>query len=143
MVSDLFWAFQPKRLIVPSLPLWLNAPAMPKLFDDCAVWLLRSVASSMFSISPEPNVGVGMRKMMLPVACACENDGSARLVQVPASTRPTMTKRSSTPPFGREVSGLPNWSKKKGKRTSRTGPQRGSRLALPEGRHSVLGERAD
>src|SRR6185437_7967287 len=33
-----------------------------------------------------------------------------------------MVNRSSTPPFGLLVSGLPNWSKKKGKRTSRTGP---------------------
>ena len=31
MISDLFWAFQPKRVIVPSLPLRLTRPLMPRL----------------------------------------------------------------------------------------------------------------
>src|SRR6266849_6542991 len=44
------------------------------------------------------------------------------MLQAPASLRPVMVNRSSTPPLGRVVSGLPNWSKKNGKRTSRTGP---------------------
>src|SRR5579884_3058694 len=75
----------------------------------------------MVSIKPAPKVGVGMRKMMLPVATACAKLGCARL-QVPASVRPVMVNRSSTPPLGLFTSGFPAELKKNGKRTSRTGP---------------------
>src|SRR5215467_1137194 len=120
MVNDLFCAFQPKRLMVPSLPLWLKAPLMPTLIPWLAL-LVSRVESSIFSIKPAPNVGVGMRKMRLLVACARAKLGWGRL-QVPASLRPVMVKRSSTPPLGLAVFGLPLASKKNGNRASRTGP---------------------
>src|SRR5882724_8968403 len=75
----------------------------------------------MFSITPAPKTGVGMRKMMLLVAWACAKLGCGRL-QAPASPRPVMVNKSSTPPLGALVLGLPFELKKKGKRASRTGP---------------------
>src|SRR5216684_1217526 len=75
----------------------------------------------MFAISPVPNTGVGMRKMILFVTLAVLKLGCCRL-QLPASVRPETVKRSSTPPLGAFGLGLPNWSKKNGNRASRTGP---------------------
>src|SRR6516162_7022516 len=121
MCSDLFCAFQPKRLMVPSLPLWLKVPAMPKLFVRLAAWFLSKLESSRFSIKPRPKVGVGMRKMTLFVATACAKGGCAT-EQEPASERPVIVKRSSTPPLGALVLTLPFELKKKGKRASRVGP---------------------
>jgi len=40
MSSDLFWAFQPKRVIVPSFPLVLKvAPSTPKVLPAVKFWL--------------------------------------------------------------------------------------------------------
>ena len=75
----------------------------------------------MFAISPVPNAGVGMRKMMLFAALAALKLGCCRL-QVPASVRPETVNRSSTPPLGALGLALPNGSKKNGNRASRTGP---------------------
>src|SRR5579864_3106299 len=75
----------------------------------------------MFAISPVPNVGVGMRKMMLFAALARLKLGCCRL-QVPASERPETVNRSSTPPLGALGLALPDGSKKNGNRASRTGP---------------------
>src|SRR6266478_6411890 len=75
----------------------------------------------MFAINPVPNVGVGMRKIMLFAALAALKLGCGRL-QLPASARPETVKRSSTPPLGAFGFALPNWSKKNGNRASRTGP---------------------
>src|SRR5580765_6040570 len=120
ITSDLFCAFQPKRLIVPSLPLWLKVPLVPNV-PAFAAALFSKVESSMFSINPRPKVGVGMRKITLPVATAWAKLGCV-ILQAPASTRPVMVYRSSTPPFGLFTSGLPAALKKNGKRASRTGP---------------------
>src|SRR5258708_39862932 len=64
---DLFCAFQPKRVTVPSLPLVFSLPKMPRA--DLADWfdarLACSTASGVFSTSPSPKVGVGMRKTTL------------------------------------------------------------------------------
>src|SRR5207248_6116554 len=88
----------------------------------------------MFAIRPAPNVGVGMRKMMLFVALAALKLGCCRL-QAPESARPETVNRSSTPPLGALGLGLPNWSKKNGNRASRTGPlartKYGMGLVLP------------
>ncbi len=59
--------------------------------------------------------------MMLFVYCARAKRGCGRL-QLPASVRPETVNRSSTPPFGAFGLGLPDGSKKNGKRTSRVGP---------------------
>ena len=67
MISDLFWAFQPKRVIVPSLPLRLTRPLMPRLLlvVEFELRLFRMVVSEICSISPVPKVGVGIRKTTL------------------------------------------------------------------------------
>src|SRR5579864_6226986 len=121
MCSDLFCAFQPNRLIVPSLPLWLKAPDMPKLLLRLFFWFVNRVESSRFSISPAPKVGVGMRKMMLFAAWAAAKLGWGRL-QLPASERPETVNRSSTPPLGLLVLAEPLLLKKNGNRASRVGP---------------------
>src|SRR5271166_101575 len=121
MCSDLFCAFQPNRLIVPSLPLWLKVPETPKLLLRFFAWLVNRVESSTFSIKPAPNVGVGIRKMMLLVCCAVLKLGCGRL-HVPASGRPLTVNRSSTPPLGAFVLGEPLELKKNGNRASRVGP---------------------
>src|ERR1700730_18293639 len=59
--------------------------------------------------------------MMLLVSCATAKLGCGRR-QLPASDRPETVKRSSTPPLGALVLGLPFELKKNGKRASRTGP---------------------
>src|SRR5580698_7306248 len=121
MCSDLFCAFQPNRLIVPSLPLWLKAPEMPRLLLLFAAWFFNKVESSRFSINPAPKVGVGMRKMMLLTCSAALKLGCGRL-QLPASLRPLTVNRSSTPPLGALVFTVPFALKKNGKRASRVGP---------------------
>src|SRR5579863_6248925 len=73
--SDLFCAFQPKRLTVWSLALVLNLPLMPVatiaplgvLAERLAavLALARSVASGVFSTKPSPNSGIGMRNITL------------------------------------------------------------------------------
>src|SRR5262249_13091560 len=71
--SDLFWAFQPNRVTVPSLPMVLRLPLIPSA--DFAAWfaarLALSVESGVFSTSPSPNSGVGMRKITLLFANCC------------------------------------------------------------------------
>src|SRR5436190_5077761 len=88
-----------------------------------ALTLLTIAVSLIASISPLPNVGVGVRKLMLAVlpksGCTMPHD--------PASGRPVMTNRSCTPPSG-DPSGLFL------KRTSRTGP-----LDLMNGGIALLG----
>src|ERR1700691_1306462 len=102
MCSDLFCAFQPKREIVPSLPLWLNVPLTPTLLLRFAAWLFNRVESSRFSTKPAPKTGVGIRKMILPSSCAVAKLGCVRL-QLPASERPVTVNIVSTPPFGEVV----------------------------------------
>ena len=74
--SDLFWAFHPKRAIVPSLPLRFGSPVgrtrwgrpkMPSVSLGAllAAWLATMAASGIASIRPRPNVGVGIRKLTL------------------------------------------------------------------------------
>src|SRR5580704_16282980 len=121
MCSDLFCAFQPKRVMVPSLPLRLKAPPIPKLLLKLFIWFLSRVESSRFSIRPAPKVGVGMRKMTLLAATAAAKLGCCSL-HVPASERPVTVYRSSTPPLGALVLTLPLELKKNGKRASRVGP---------------------
>jgi hypothetical protein len=119
MISDLFCAFQPNRVMVPSLPLLLESPeTLMKLallriptdafVDALAARLARMVASGIISINPAPNVGVGMRKLMLRLA-TCLSKSSCTAVQAlalpVASTRPLMTNRAWTPP-SRVPSGL-------------------------------------
>ena len=54
--SDLFWAFQPKRVTVPSLPEVFNLPPIPNgvLCERVAARLFCSVASGVFSTKPRP-----------------------------------------------------------------------------------------
>src|SRR5579859_1987895 len=122
MCSDLFCAFQPKRLMVPSLPLWLKSPAIPKLLLRLAFRLASRVESSRFSSSPVPNSGVGMRKVRLLAAAAAAKLGCCRLQPVPPSGRPLTVNSASTPPFGLAVFTVPFALKKNGKRASRVGP---------------------
>src|SRR5262245_58555190 len=75
----------------------------------------------MFSTRPAPNTGVGMRKMMLLVACASAKLGW-EMLQLPASARPETVYRCSTPPFGALVLSVPLEFKESGKRASRVGP---------------------
>src|SRR5262249_28629469 len=103
------------RVIVPSLPLWLNVPVMPKLLTPLAAALLSRVESSMFAIIPEPKTGVGMRKMMLLAALAALKLGWFRL-HAPASARPETVNRSSTPPLGLLTLAVPFALKKNGNR---------------------------
>ena len=60
-------AFQPKRVMVPSLPLRFLCPAIPSFALVCALAFLlaRMVESSMDSIKPLPKMGVGTRKITL------------------------------------------------------------------------------
>src|SRR5579863_1623938 len=122
MCSDLFCAFQPKRVIVPSLPLWLKLPATPTLLFRLFTRLFNSVDSSRFSIRPAPNTGVGMRKIRLLSAAAVAKLGWVRLQFCPPSGRAETVKRVSTPPFGAFWLTVPLALKKNGKRASRVGP---------------------
>src|SRR5262249_6366466 len=58
---DLFCAFQPNLVMVPSLPLVLNRPAMPAaLLTACRkLRLLLKASSVVFSTKPSPKVGIG------------------------------------------------------------------------------------
>src|SRR5258708_7609851 len=94
---------------------------MAKLLWRLLARLICRVESSTFSIRPAPKTGVGMRKMMLFVFCACAKLGCGRL-QLPASERPLTVNRSSTPPLGLLKFGWPLLLKKNGNRASRTGP---------------------
>src|SRR6476660_9665138 len=79
----------------------------------------------MFAIKPEPNTGVGMRKIRLLAAAAWAKPGCTRPAQVlPAakSARPLTVNMVSTPPFGLLTLTVPLALKKNGKRASRTGP---------------------
>src|SRR6516162_7932887 len=63
ITSDLFCAFQPKRVMVPSLPLRLGYPEIPRA-NFCGLAALARIALSvMLSTIPAPNIGVGMRKI--------------------------------------------------------------------------------
>ncbi len=66
----MFCAFQPNRAIVPSLPFWFGWPEIPSdaLTSAFALRLARMAQSGICSISPLPNVGVGIRKLTLPAA---------------------------------------------------------------------------
>ena len=118
MRSDLFCAFQPKRAMVPSLPLWLNRPPMPSALRAAAVEsrLACSAASEMFSSMPAPKIGVGMRRITLLRASSRAKSGCAS-VQSGASMRQAMVKSACTPP-----SGVPSGLRMK--RASRIGPSR-------------------
>ena len=70
MRSDLFCAFQPKRVTVPSLPFLFTCPVMPnKAFNPVGseLRLRLMTVSVMLSIKPAPKTGVGMRKIILDV----------------------------------------------------------------------------
>src|SRR6478672_11218004 len=75
----------------------------------------------MFAIRPEPNTGVGMRKIRLLAFAAAVNPGCVKL-QPAASARPLTVNMVSTPPFGLLTLTVPLALKKNGKRASRTGP---------------------
>ena len=65
--SDLFWAFHPNFVTVPSLPLRLRTPsgtAVAALAAGRCRFANRS-ASATFSTRPNPKVGVGIRKIAL------------------------------------------------------------------------------
>src|SRR5262245_44729336 len=104
--SDLFCAFQPSRVIVPSLPLRLGRPAMPRelLAAPLAAWLARIALSGICSTSPSPNVGVGVRKITLLLATWIAKF-SCEIEQPGASLRPAVTNSAWTPP-SRVLSGL-------------------------------------
>ena len=99
----MFWAFQPNRAIVPSLPFRFGRPEIPNaaLSDALALRLARIVLSEICSISPAPKVGVGIRKMTLPAA-SWPSKSSCGIGQPPASAvpsfRPLMTNSAWTPP---------------------------------------------
>src|SRR4029079_19522537 len=89
--SDLFCAFQPNRVTVPSLPLRLSSPPTPQpllalLFE---ARLATRSSSDTPSSRPRPTVGVGMRKMTLLAATALAKSGCAS-VQPGASVRRAM-----------------------------------------------------
>ena len=112
----MFCAFQPNRVIVPSFPLVLKCPEMPsddRKWESVATDACK-LASGVASTKPVPNVGVGMRKMILFEAIAAAKSGCARW-QFGASDRPAIVKRSCTPP-----SGVPSGLRMN--RASRTGP---------------------
>src|SRR6266571_1700343 len=75
----------------------------------------------MFAIRPEPNTGVGIRKIRLLAAAAAAKLGCCKL-HAPASARPLTVNMVSTPPFGLLTLAVPLALKKNGKRASRTGP---------------------
>ncbi len=89
--SDLFWAFHPNRVIVPSLPLVLKIPPIfsAALADCVAARLASNVASGVASTRPSPNSGVGMRKITLLLVIAVLKSGWAR-THPPASERPAI-----------------------------------------------------
>src|SRR5580700_7261387 len=89
--SDLFCAFQPNRVMVPSLPLVLKTPP---IFNDAradcvAARLACKLASGVASTRPRPNSGVGVRKITLLLESALAKSGCAS-VQPGASERPVI-----------------------------------------------------
>src|SRR5579864_6585280 len=61
--NDLFCAFQPKRVMVPSLPFLLKFPfTTPSDVIVPGGEFAIKVASGVASTRPRPNVGVGIRK---------------------------------------------------------------------------------
>jgi len=90
--SDLFCAFQPNRVMEPSLPLRLKCPPIAAAALCAAVPLnrLTSCSSEVFSTRPSPNVGVGMRKITLLAASWAAKSGYAVVQDAGASTRPAI-----------------------------------------------------
>ena len=87
--------------------------------DMLLAWFARICASGICSISPAPNVGVGMRKITLLFASCVAKSGCAS-VQGPggetfAPVRPVMVKIACTPPSAVPSGFFTN-------RASRTGP---------------------
>ena len=130
----MFWAFQPNRAIVPSLPFRFGRPEIPNAAFRAAfaVRLARIVLSGICSISPAPKVGVGIRKMTLsaaswPSKSSCEM-GQPLASAVP-SFRPLTTNSAWTPPSRVPLGLCLN-------RASRTGPSRvmndGTTLRAPK-----------
>src|SRR5580698_833153 len=74
---DLFCAFQPKRVMVPSLPLVLKTPPIlsAALADCVAARLACRLASGVASTRPSPNSGVGVRKITLLEESALAKSG--------------------------------------------------------------------
>src|SRR6266496_2435026 len=105
MARDLFCAFQPKRVTVPSLPLRFTWPAIPYGLPPNT--FARMVESGIDSIRPAPKVGVGILKMISPEWLA--KLGWEMLQPGGVSLRPMIVNRSCTPPSDT-------------KRISRTGP---------------------
>ena len=114
MRRDLFCAFHPKRVMVPSFALRFTFPlrcafACPEIpnadfSDTLDCMFARMAESGIASMSPAPKRGVGIRKIMFafppwPVRGfpAGRKSGWAML-QPGASVRPVMTKRSCTSP---------------------------------------------
>src|SRR3977135_4481885 len=115
--SDLFWAFQPKRATVPSLPLlfaWpeIAWPARTMLgrpwtlssffLGASTTWFARIALSGICSIRPAPNTGVGMRKITLRRASSRSKSGCAS-THPGASERPAIVDRSWAAPARRAV----------------------------------------
>src|SRR6478672_8608893 len=113
---DLFCAFQPKRVIVPSLPLVLKRPAIPRaaLAAAFAARLACRLRSGVFSTKPRPKVGVGIRNTTLLLA-SCAGKFSCGKPQPGASKRPRMEYKLCTPPSNPPAVFMM-------KRASRTGP---------------------
>ena len=67
MLIEAFWAFQPKRLMVPLFATRFGWPPIPSLrFRSRSEFMLAMIALSwMDSISPRPNSCSGMRKATL------------------------------------------------------------------------------
>ena len=88
----MFCAFQPKRVMVPSLPLVLKVPAIfsAARCDAVAARLAWSVASGVASTRPRPNSGVGVRKITLSLVRASAKSRLRQPVQPEASERPVM-----------------------------------------------------
>src|SRR5260370_5560712 len=114
MRRDLFCAFHPKRVMVPSFALRFTFPlrcafGCPEIpiadFSDASDFIFARMAESgIASISPAPKTGVGIRKMMLELPPRPVSGSPAGrklgwvLLQPAASLRPVITKRSCTSP---------------------------------------------
>jgi len=99
MSSDLLWAFQPKTHDRASPPLRLKAPPMPS-FDraaSVASKLARNAASGVFSTSPNPNRGVGMRNTTL-FSAICRAKSGCFNTHPFASLRPAIVYKPCTSP---------------------------------------------
>ena len=103
--SDLFCAFQPKRVTVPSLPLRFGRPPIPSacFAAASAARFARIVASGISSMSPDPKSGVGIRNATfgLPPPPVSPSPGGPKsgcgrsaVVHPGASTRPAIVNRS-------------------------------------------------